>query len=129
MRLKKEHFHKMPSPDGSQVIEFLDTKQLANEDFKKTLREERGIYFDLNVRTSSKFSSKLHETSKPLPPKRAQSLDIISMQDEFFSSPERLKEKSNVKRHNSIDNGSQDNINSKEVVNGSSTPKSSREDA
>ena len=53
MNLKKEHVHKMPTPDGDQVYEYLDTNMMSSEVFKRNLREERGIYFDVNVFASS----------------------------------------------------------------------------
>lgn len=53
MNLKREHVHKMPTPDGNQVYEFLDIRMMSSEDFKRNLREERGIYFDMQLATSS----------------------------------------------------------------------------
>lgn len=49
--LKNKLCSKLPNPDGDYIYEV--SKKLENEEFKRTLREQQGIYFDVNVYPSS----------------------------------------------------------------------------
>ena len=58
LNVKREFLYSKPQADGKNSYYEFDNKKLDNEFFKRTLREEKGIFFDVNVLPTSPRKAK-----------------------------------------------------------------------